>query len=152
MVSGLYIVIYRYNTVQYSTILYAELQWIRLYTVHHLNSQITPHTSPSWATYGVYTVCLTCYNGTRLCCSVTWTVCGYNSIRYIFAALLSPTVRVVIISQHAHSMRLRKTAVCSYILRVNLEKIHYGPGVGVTKPISSVPIFSQFFQHRQNTY
>ena len=46
----------RYNAMQYNTIIHTSLQWPRQNLNPGLHSQKTLHTSPSWASYGVYIV------------------------------------------------------------------------------------------------
>ena len=45
-----------YNVVQYIPILHDSLQWQLQKINKILNSQITSHTLPSWASYGVFIV------------------------------------------------------------------------------------------------
>ena len=46
----------RYNAMQYNTIIHTSLQWPMQNPNQGLHSQKTLHTSPSWASYGVYIV------------------------------------------------------------------------------------------------
>ena len=45
-----------YNAVQCDTIFHTALHWLKQSISRHVRSQITPHSSPYWASYGVYFV------------------------------------------------------------------------------------------------